>query len=169
MQYQMNKFLFAMILTELEDAVGKENCSTRAIDKVAHSVDYYWLSRMWADRGERMPEADIVVCPENAQEVSKVLKIANYYKIPVTTWGAGGGSQGGAQQIASRIGCDEIDLLLFFRNPLDRKPNEPDENALLRLCDVHNIPVATNIATAEVLIHGLERGDLDWREIVKNS
>ena len=57
------EFLFAMILTELEDAVGKENCSTRAIDKATHSVDYYWLSRMWADRGERMPEADIVVCP----------------------------------------------------------------------------------------------------------
>ncbi|MDO4607921.1 MAG: methylglyoxal synthase [Clostridia bacterium] len=79
------------------------------------------------------------------------------------------GSQGGSQQIASRIGCDEIDLLLIFRDPLNRKPNEPDEQALLRLCDVHNIPVATNIATAEVLIHGLERGDLDWREILKNS
>ncbi len=80
-----------------------------------------------------------------------------------------GGSQGGAQQIASRIGCDEIDLLLMFRDPLNPKPNEPDERALLRLCDVHNIPVATNIATAEMLIHGLERGDLDWREIVKNN
>lgn len=79
------------------------------------------------------------------------------------------GTQGGAQQIAARIGCDEIDLLLLFRNPLDPKPDEPDETALLRLCDVHNIPVATNIATAEMLIHGLERGDLDWREIVKNS
>lgn len=79
------------------------------------------------------------------------------------------GSQGGAQQIASRIGCDEIDLLLMFRDPLNRRPDEPDETALLRLCDVHNIPVATNIATAEVLIHGLERGDLDWREIVKKG
>ena len=79
------------------------------------------------------------------------------------------GSQGGSQQIASRIGCDEIDLLLLFRNPLNPKPNEPDENALLRLCDVHNIPVATNIATAEMLIHGLERGDLDWRDIVKSN
>ena len=78
-------------------------------------------------------------------------------------------TQGGAQQIASRIGCDEIDLLLMFRDPLNPKPNEPDERALLRLCDVHNIPVATNIATAEMLIHGLERGDLDWREIVKNN
>ena len=77
------------------------------------------------------------------------------------------GSQGGSQQIASRIGCDEIDLLLMFRDPLNPKPSEPDERALLRLCDVHNIPVATNIATAEMLIHGLERGDLDWREIVK--
>ena len=77
------------------------------------------------------------------------------------------GQQGGAQQIASRISCDEIDLLLLFRDPLKPKPTEPDEKILLGLCDVHNIPVATNIATAEVLIHGLERGDLDWREIVK--
>ncbi|MGI6269598.1 MAG: methylglyoxal synthase [Candidatus Howiella sp.] len=76
------------------------------------------------------------------------------------------GSQGGAQQLASRISCDEIDLVLLFRDPLNPKPSEPDETALLRLCDVHNIPVATNIATAEVLIHGLERGDLDWRNIV---
>ncbi|MBR2044028.1 MAG: methylglyoxal synthase [Clostridia bacterium] len=78
-----------------------------------------------------------------------------------------GGSQGGSQQIASRIGCDEIDLVLLFRDPLTPKPHEPDEAALLRICDVHNIPVATNIATAEMLIHGLERGDLDWREYVK--
>ena len=78
-----------------------------------------------------------------------------------------GGNQGGSQQIGARIGCDEIDLLLFFRDPLTPKPHEPDESSLLRLCDVHNIPVATNIATAEVLIHGLERGDLDWREYVK--
>ena len=77
------------------------------------------------------------------------------------------GSQGGSQQIASRIGCDEIDLLLLFRDPLDQRADEPDDRALLRLCDVHNIPVATNIATAEVLIHGLERGDLGWRDILK--
>ena len=79
------------------------------------------------------------------------------------------GAQGGSQQIASRIGCDEIDMLLIFRDPLNPKSGEPDEHALLRLCDVHNIPVATNIATAEMLIHGLERGDLDWREIVKKG
>ena len=76
------------------------------------------------------------------------------------------GSQGGAQQIGSRIACDEIDLLLIFRDPLNPKPGEPNEANLLRLCDVHNIPVATNIATAEAFIHSLERGDLDWRDIV---
>ena len=76
------------------------------------------------------------------------------------------GAQGGDQQIAARIACNEIDLLLFFRDPINAKPSEPNEMTLLRLCDVHNIPMATNIATAEVLIHGLERGDLDWRDIV---
>ena len=77
------------------------------------------------------------------------------------------GSQGGSQQIAARIACNEIDMLLFFRDPLNPKPNEPNDMNMLRLCDMHNIPVATNIATAEVLIHGLERGDLDWRNILK--
>jgi len=76
------------------------------------------------------------------------------------------GSQGGGQQISSRISCNEIDLLLFFRDPMTVKPHEPNENDMLRLCDMRNIPVATNIATAEVLIHGLERGDLDWRGLV---
>ena len=76
------------------------------------------------------------------------------------------GSQGGAQQISARISCNEIDLLLFFRDPLTPKAHEPNESDLLRLCDVHNIPVGTNIATAEALIHALERGDLDWRQIV---
>lgn len=77
------------------------------------------------------------------------------------------GAQGGDQQICARIACNEIDLLMFFRDPLSRKPHEPSESDLMRLCDVHNIPLATNIATAEALIHSLERGDLDWREIVR--
>lgn len=76
------------------------------------------------------------------------------------------GGQGGDQQIASRISYNEIDLLLFFRDPITAKSNEPNEASLLRLCDMHNIPLATNIATAEALIHALERGDLDWRDIV---
>ncbi len=78
-----------------------------------------------------------------------------------------GGSQGGGDQIAARIACNEIDMLLFFRDPLNAKPSEANDMKLLRLCDMHSIPVATNIATAEVLIHGLNRGDLDWRNVLK--
>ncbi len=75
------------------------------------------------------------------------------------------GAQGGGEEIGSRISCGEIDVLLFFRDPINPKANEPNDISLLRLCDVHNVPVATNIATAEALILALERGDLDWREI----
>ena len=66
---------------------------------------------------------------------------------------------------AAMIGCGEVDMLLFFRDPVGAKPGEPNDMMLLRLCDMHTIPVATNIATAEVLIHGLERGDLAWIEL----
>lgn len=76
------------------------------------------------------------------------------------------GGRGGAEQISSMIACGEVDMLLFFRDPVSARPDEPNAVNLLRLCDMHTIPVATNIATAEVLIHGLERGDLDWRDIV---
>ena len=76
------------------------------------------------------------------------------------------GMQGGGQQIAARVSCDEIDLLLFFRDPMSPKAGEPNDLDMLRKCDMRQIPVATNIATAEVLIHGVERGDLDWRNLI---
>ena len=76
------------------------------------------------------------------------------------------GHQGGDQQIGARVTYNEIDLVLFFRDPITPEGHEPEVTNLLRLCDMHNIPIATNLATAEVLIHGLDRGDLDWRDIV---
>lgn len=103
---QINDFLLDMILSEIEDAVGRENCSMRGIDKLIHSVDFCWLPRMWTDRGLRMPEADIIVSPKDAEETSAILKIANYYKLPVTTWGGGAGSQGGALPVAGGILID---------------------------------------------------------------
>jgi len=75
------------------------------------------------------------------------------------------GIQGGGQQVSARIAYNEIDLLILFRDPMAAGPQDKDAE-LLRLCDLHNVPVATNIATAEVLIHGLARGDIDWRDIV---
>ena len=76
------------------------------------------------------------------------------------------GNLGGDQQIMTRTACNEVDMLLFLRDPIGAKPNEPFEMQLLRVCDVHNVPAATNIATAEMLVLGLGRGDLDWRTII---
>ena len=76
------------------------------------------------------------------------------------------GSHGGAQQITSRISYNEIDVLLYFRSTSTSMELDEIDYNLLRMCDVQNIPMATNIATAEVLICALDRGDLDWREIV---
>lgn len=75
------------------------------------------------------------------------------------------GEQGGEQQIASRIAYNEIDILLDFRDTRPSEHEDQVEHELFRMCDMYNIPVATNIATAEVLITALDRGDLDWREI----
>ncbi len=77
------------------------------------------------------------------------------------------GEHGGVQQISSRVSYDEIDLVLFFRDAYENLSDaEKNDRELLKLCDIHNIPIATNIATAEILVRALDRGDLDWREIV---
>ena len=76
------------------------------------------------------------------------------------------GSAGGTEQIASMISYDEIDLVFYFRSTSSElQPSEAEIN-LLRLCDVYNVPVATNIATAEVLVTALEAGSLNWRDII---
>ncbi len=75
------------------------------------------------------------------------------------------GLHGGVQQIASRIAYNEIDVLLYFRDT-NSSPEPQQDYDLIRMCDIHNVPVATNIATAEVLICALAKGDLDWRQIV---
>jgi len=77
------------------------------------------------------------------------------------------GDYGGEQQVAARISYNEIDCLLYFRDTAGGGESyDEDYLNILRLCDVHNIPVATNIATAEILICAVERGDLDWRNYV---
>jgi len=73
----------------------------------------------------------------------------------------------GEQQISARAAYNELDLVIFFRDPISAKSDEPDIHSLLRECDINNIPFATNLGTAEMLIKGLERGDLDWRELIK--
>ena len=77
------------------------------------------------------------------------------------------GHLGGEQQIGAQIEHNQIDLVIFLRDPLNPKHHEPDVSNVMRLCDMHNIPLATNLASAELLIKSLDRGDLEWREMYK--
>ncbi|WP_404452831.1 methylglyoxal synthase [Virgibacillus necropolis] len=79
------------------------------------------------------------------------------------------GPKGGDQQIGAMVANNEMDMVIFFRDPLTAQPHEPDVSALMRLCDVHLIPLATNLAAGEILIRALERGDFQWREVVKQN
>lgn len=79
------------------------------------------------------------------------------------------GPLGGDQQIGAMIANNDLDMVIFFRDPLTAQPHEPDVSALMRLCDVHLIPLATNTASAELAIKGLERGDFEWRQIIKDK
>jgi methylglyoxal synthase len=76
------------------------------------------------------------------------------------------GPLGGDQQIGAMVAQNDMDLIIFLRDPLMAQPHEPDINALLRLCDVYGIPLATNIASGEILVKALDRGDFAWRELV---
>lgn len=79
-------------------------------------------------------------------------------------------NQGGHQQVDARIACNEIDLVLLFTDPNNSDPWEDQQVVqTLHLCDAHNVPMATNLATAEMLILGLQRGDLDWREMIRRK
>ena len=77
------------------------------------------------------------------------------------------GHLGGAQQLGAQIENNEIDLVIFLRDPLTPKSHEPNIGDIYRLCDMHNIPIATNLASAELLLKSLDRGDMEWRDMYK--
>lgn len=79
-------------------------------------------------------------------------------------------NQGGHQQVDARIAYDEIDMVIMFTDPNNIDPWEDQQIVqTIHLCDTHKVPVATNLASAEMLIMGLQRGDLDWREMVRRK
>lgn len=89
--------------------------------------------------------------------------VAEATGLPITLYLSG--NQGGDQQIGARIAYNELDLVLYFCDP-SLTEGLASVNEIARLCDQYNVPFASNVATAEVLIQGLKRGDLDWRDIV---
>lgn len=79
------------------------------------------------------------------------------------------GPLGGDQQIGAYISDNKMDLVIFIRDPLTSQAHEPDISALLRLCDVYEIPLATNMGSAEVLLRGLDAGFYDWRDMARGT
>ena len=82
-------------------------------------------------------------------------------KLPITQFRSG--PRGGDQQIGAMIANNDMDMVFFFRDPLTAQPHEPDVMALVRLCDLYHIPLATNMGTAEIILKGLQEGFVDWR------
>jgi alkyldihydroxyacetonephosphate synthase len=97
---------FKMILHELASIVGREHMIIEEADLVPYSVDFFWLPRMYIDRGKIPPLPDVVVLPGSVEEVSAVVKLANIYHIPVVPWGGGSGSQGGTMPMYGGILMD---------------------------------------------------------------
>ena len=75
------------------------------------------------------------------------------------------GETGGTRQLASQIEQGKLDMIIFLRDPNSGMDERSDLSSILSLCDMYNIPIGTNLATAELLIHALERGELEWRNI----
>ncbi|WP_400163756.1 methylglyoxal synthase [Brevibacillus sp. TJ4] len=94
-------------------------------------------------------------------------RIIEATSLPITRFLSG--PLGGDQQIGAMVARNEMDMIIFLRDPLTSQPHEPDIQALVRLCDVHKIPFATNLGTAEILLRSLEHGELEWRNIVRGE
>ncbi|AXY25450.1 methylglyoxal synthase [Suicoccus acidiformans] len=93
------------------------------------------------------------------------LRIQEATNLPVHRFKSG--PLGGDQQIGAEVSNNNIDLVIFLRDPLTPQAHEPDISALLRLCDVYNIPLATNVGSAEGLLRALDAGFMAWRELVR--
>lgn len=94
--------------------------------------------------------------------------VAEATGLPITLFMAH--NQGGHQQVDARIAYNEVDMVLMFTDPNTKDPWDNQSTLqTMSLCDAHNVPVATNLATAELLILGLQRGDLDWRELLHSK
>lgn len=106
MNHQLTSYQFEMVLSELVDIVGFEDVSTEKPDQMVYAVDHYWITEMWIDRGKQPIFPDFIVHPETPEEVSRILQLANVYRLPVIPWGGGSSSQGGTLPIYGGITLD---------------------------------------------------------------
>jgi alkyldihydroxyacetonephosphate synthase len=141
-------YMFDMILFELADIVGRENVSTRQADKIAYSVDYYWVPELWHDRGMESPGPDYIIYPSTTVEVSRIMAVANEYNIPVTVWGGGAGSQGGALAVGGGIILDTKKLNKVY--DIDLKSMTVDAGAGIIMQHLEDILKRHGVSTMHI-------------------
>ena len=131
------------------------------IGLIAHDAKKILMQNFAIENRGILSKHDIYVTGTNVRLIEEVTNL-NVHKYLA-------GHLGGEQQLASQIEHNQIDMVFFLRDPLSPKVHEPDVNNVIHLCDIYNIPFATNLATAELLIKALDRGDLEWREVLKKE
>ncbi len=102
----MHPLQWRMLESELADIVGWDHVLTDPADRTPYGVDIFWLPRMYIDRGELPPLPDVVVLPGTVEELARIVKLANVYRIPLVPWGGGSGSQGGVMPVYGGITVD---------------------------------------------------------------
>jgi len=117
----------------------------KALAMVAHDAKKDDMVDLIKAHKEELAEVDLVATRDTGQLIQKRIGL------PVTLLQRG--PLGGDQQIGALIASEEVNAVIFLRDPLTAHPHEPDVSALLRVCDVHNVPLATNLATAEAVLH----------------
>ncbi|MEM7549658.1 MAG: methylglyoxal synthase [Bacteroidota bacterium] len=118
---------------------------------IAHDGKKADLVGFLLDFKDKLSEAELVATGTTGSHIEKAgLKVQKMLSGPL----------GGDAQIAAMAANKELDVIIFFRDPLDKHPHEPDVQMLLRICDVHNIPLATNPATAEIILNSISKAKL---------
>jgi len=112
---------------------------------IAHDAKKEDMVQLVKAHKDELTKADLVATRSTGQLVM------GRTRLPVTLMQSG--PMGGDQQIGAMVANEEVDAVIFLRDPLTAHPHEPDVSALLRICDAHGIPLATNIATAEAVLH----------------
>jgi len=126
--------------------VDKEVIDMRkALALVAHDAKKEDMVQLLKAHKEELAELDLIA----TQSTGRLIR--GRTGLPVTLLQSG--PLGGDQQIGALVANGEVDAVVFLRDPLTAHPHEPDVSALLRVCDVHNVPLATNVATAEAVLH----------------
>lgn len=135
--------------------VGKGGSTMKKIGLIAHANKKELMQNFCIAYKRVLGKNDLYATGITGRRIEEVTNLKIHKYLP--------GSLGGEQQLSAQIEQNDIDMVIFFQDPKGASKQEPDIHNITRLCDIHNIPIASNIATAELLIMGLMNGDLDYR------